>query len=144
LFEGAGGDLTQVHDFNPGIAPSGLFWTIPIPRNAVTANAGAGTGEYHQSGLAIPDFHDFGNSVSPSPTSIPGHASFDVTWSGNGDHKTIRDETFGFEGSFVGGSSAISFTASDDGTGVTYTSDAEGQVTVGAVIGTEQNGVFFS
>jgi hypothetical protein len=67
-----------------------------------------------------------------------------VTWSGNGDHKTIRDETFGFEGSFIGGSSAISFTASDDGTGVTYTSDAEGQVTVGAVIGTEQNGVFFS
>jgi hypothetical protein len=105
-------------------------------------NGGAGTGQFSLS-LAIPDFHDFGNSVSGGP-SVPGHASFVVQWSGNGDHKEIRDETFGFEGTYVGGTSTISFTASDDGTGVTYTSDPNGQTTVGAVLGVERNGVFFT
>ena len=29
----------QVHDFEPGIAPSGLFWTIPIPGDAIDVRA---------------------------------------------------------------------------------------------------------
>jgi hypothetical protein len=31
--EGSRGD--QIHDFNPGIAPSGLFWTVRLPDDSV-------------------------------------------------------------------------------------------------------------
>jgi hypothetical protein len=37
----------------------------------------------------------------------------------------------------------IRFAASDDGTGVVYTSDDAGQVTIGGGVGKERNGVFF-
>jgi hypothetical protein len=94
--------------------------------------------------LAVPDFHDFLNAISESPATVPGHVSFDVEWSGDGDRTVIRDETFGFTGEYVGGSATIAFTAADDGTGVTYTSDPENQVTIGSGVGRERNGIFFS
>jgi hypothetical protein len=55
----------------------------------------------------------------------------------------IHDTTFGFAGEFRDGPLHIRFTASDDGTGVVYTSDDAGQVTVGDGVGHERNGVFF-
>ena len=94
--------------------------------------------------LAVPDYHDFLNAISESPVTVPGHVSFDVEWSGDGDHKSIRDETFGFTGNYVGGHTTIAFTVSDDGTGISYTSDPGGQVTIGSGVGRERNGIFFS
>ena len=139
------GDPThQVHDFEPGIKPSGLFWTIPIAASAIDVAPGTGRARYDLENLALRDFHDIFNAVSPSPTSRPGHVSFDVRWAGDGDRTTIRDTTFGFVGDFVGGNIAVSFTASDDGTGVIYTSDAEGQTTISGGVGHERNGIFFS
>jgi hypothetical protein len=94
--------------------------------------------------LAVPDFHDFLNAVSEHPTSVPGHVSFDVRWAGGGERQSIRDETFGFTGTYVAGSATISFTAYDDGAGVTYASDPGGQVTIGGGLGRERNGIFFA
>jgi hypothetical protein len=110
----------------------------------IDVDAAAGTGHYRISDLAVPDFHDIVNAISPSPHSEPGHVTFDVQWAGDGDHKTIRDETFGFTGQYVAGHATISFTATDDNTGIVYTSDPGGQVTAGGGIGSERNGVFFS
>ena len=77
------GDLSnQVHDWNPGILPSGLFWTIPIDGKAIQADL-SGRARFHVKNLALPDYHDFGNAISPSPSSVPGHVSFDVRWSGS-------------------------------------------------------------
>jgi hypothetical protein len=57
----------QVHDFEPGILPSGLFWTIPISPLLLDANPGAGRARFRAHQLAMPDFHDILNAVSPSP-----------------------------------------------------------------------------
>lgn len=144
MFEGAVGDLSvQVHDFEPGIKPSGLFWTIPIPPSAVEIAPDAGTARYRMTGVAVPDFHDFLNAISPSPASRPGHVSFDVAWARAGDRQSIRDETFGFTGTYIPSSATVAFAAADDGTGVVYASDPGGQTVVSAGVGRERNGVFF-
>ena len=97
------------------------------------------------------DYHDFVNAVfGGGPTPLPSHVSFDVRWSGNGERRKIRDETFGFAGQYVTGDATVSFTASDDGGGVLYTSDPAGQhnptlAEGGAgspAVGHERNGVF--
>jgi hypothetical protein len=111
---------------------------------AMRASLRSGRASFHRHHMAIPDFHDFLNAVSPHPTRRPAHASFDVHWRGDPDRRRrIRDETFGFKGTFVPCEVTISFRVSDDQSGVVYTSVAEGQTTVGGGIGHEQNGRFF-
>jgi len=139
------GASEQVHDFEPGIARSGLFWTIPISPSALDVDPGAGRARFSAERLAVPDFHDFFNAISPSPSSRAGHASFDVRWDGSGDKSKVLDATFDFAGSFVAGNATIQFAVwEDDAPTVHYTSVAEGQTTVSAGVGHERNGVFFS
>ena len=138
------GDPTgQVHDFEPGILPSGLFWTVPIDRSAIASQPGHGRARFARINMAVPDFHDFVNAVSPTPTSVPGHASFDVRWVRGGPTQKINDANFGFAGQFIPSNASIRFAVSDDGTGVIYKSDDAGQVTVGGGVGKERNGVFY-
>jgi len=134
---------TQLHDFNPGIAPSGLFWTVPMDDDVFHARPRAGTARFHVRRLAIPDFGDIANSLSPSPSSVPAHASFDVRWLGGGARSRIRDAVFDFAGDYVAGDVQIAFAAKDDGAGIVYRSDPDGQVTVSGGVGRERNGVFF-
>ena len=145
MFTGAVGDPTaQVHDFEPGIKPSGLFWTIPITSSALSADVNSGKARYRLQNLPLPDFHDFFNAVSPFPSTIPGHVSFDVRWQGGGEPTSIRDPVFGFEGSYIGGNATIMFRVYDDNRrGIVFTSDPTGQTTVSAGVGQERNGAFF-
>jgi hypothetical protein len=133
----------QVHDFEPGIAPSGLFWTIPVASGAVDASPGSGRARFGLTELALDDYHDFFTAISPDPPEVPSHVSFEVTWHGGGDRTKLPDPDFGFTGNYVGGDASISFTAWNDGAGVIYTSDPGGQATIGAGVGHERNGVFF-
>ena len=105
---------------------------------------GSGRARYRVDGLALPDFQNFPNAISPGAASVPSHASFEVVWGGGNDHQKIRDADFGFAGDFVAGDASISFTAWNDGSGVTYTSDAGAQTSVSAGVGHERNGAFFS
>ena len=105
------------------------------------------------SSLAVPDFGNFFNAISPnpSPPPIPSHVSFDVRWAGGEERRRVRDETFGFTGKYVAGEATIDFTATGDGSGVVYRSDATGQYNPtpaqgGAgspAVGHERNGSFF-
>jgi len=133
----------QVHDFNPGIEKSGLFWTIPVSPDALEAVPHAGRARMRVENLEVPDYHDFLNAVSKHAKSQPGHATFDVRWAGGGDRTPVRDETFGFRGNYTAGDVTIDFAVVDDKVGVVYTSDADGQKTVAGGVGRERNGVFF-
>ena len=146
------GDPThQDHDWEPGIAPSGLFWTIPVDQQTVHAEPGNGKARFRGRNVAVMDFHDgISAIVGGGPTPLPAHVSFDVTWAGKGDKVTLDDDTFGFEGKYVTGPATVTFTASNDGAGVVYTSDPAGQYNPtteqgGAgspAVGHERNGVF--
>ena len=151
--DAVGDPSVQQHDWEPGIAPSGLFWTIPIDPSAIHVDPGSGQARMRAKRVPVSDYHDFFNAISedPHPPPIPSHVSFDVRWTGDGTRRKIRDQTFGFTGHYVTGATMISFIASNDGGGVIYTSDPEGQynptVDVGGAgspaVGHERNGVFF-
>ena len=149
------GDPTQQsHDFEPGIARSGLFWTIPIAPWAIEVDPRRGRARLRADRVPVPDFHDGFNALGLSPTPIPpvpSHVSFDVRWAGNGDRQKIRDDQFLFTGEYVSSPTTIDFTAFNDRAGVIYRSDHRGQynpsVDVGGAgspaVGRERNGVFF-
>ena len=140
----------QVHDWEPGIVDSGLFWTIPMSPGSVKADPSTGRARMRVEALKIGDYHDFFSAVSGA-TPLPSRVSFDVEWAGGGAPVHLRDETFTFVGDYVPGPATISFVASDDGSGITYWSDAEGQYNPtleqgGAgdpAVGTERNGSYF-
>ena len=135
----------QVHDFEPGIKPSGLFWTIPVAPTVGTVNPLTGAARYRMQNVAVPDFGNFFNAISPFPSTIPGHVSFDVHWTGGGEPTELRDDVFGFEGTYIGGEANVMFRAYDDNRrGVIFTSNPGDQVTVGVGVGRERNGVFFT
>ena len=102
--------------------------------------------------MAVKDHHDGLSAVTgKGPTPLPSHVSFDVRWKGNGERKQIRDQTFGFAGDYVASPTRISFTASNDDSGVIYRSDPHGQYNPTAAhggagspaVGHERNGRFF-
>jgi hypothetical protein len=131
----------QLHDYEPGIAPSGLFWTIPIAASTIQVNPGSGVARLTATDVAVEDYHDFFNAIGGG-ASTPARVSFDVRWSGGGDRERIRDDSYGFVGEFVSGPAEISFTAVSDGK--TYTSDAGEQTSpLPPAVGTERNGIFF-
>ena len=154
MFTGAVDDPTtqQLHDFEPGIAPSGLFWTIAVSFGAVQVDPFAGRARMRGVHVAVADYHDFFSAISPNPSSTPSHVSFDVRWPGGGEKRRIRDGDFKFAGTYITSPTSISFTASNDRRGVVYSSDPHGQFNptldqLGAglpAVGHERNGKFFS
>jgi hypothetical protein len=141
-----GDPSVQVHDFNPGIAPSGLFWTIPIEPGAIKVDLRTGEAHLRVQALKIEDYHDILNSIGlvQGPPPLPSRVSFDVQWAGHGAPMDLHDSTFGFMGHYVTGPATISFTGKNDNSNVVYTSDPTGQTNPGTpAVGTEQNGVFF-
>jgi hypothetical protein len=142
----------QEHDFEPGIAPSGLFWTIPISKASVEVHHGSGKARLRGQNVAVTDYHDIINAIfGGGPAPLPSHVSFDVRWAGHGKRQHIRDTTFGFVGHYVTGPATISFSAMDDAGNVLFNSDPAGQYNPtpdqgGAgspAVGHERNGVFF-
>jgi hypothetical protein len=120
-----------------------LFWTIPITPSAIVVNHNTGTATLRVSNLAVPDFGNFFNAISPTPdpAPIPSHVSFEVSWAGHGAVTNVDDDVFDFSGRFVASDSTIAFTASNNG-GVVYRSNADGQVSFNAGVGSERNGIF--
>jgi len=138
----------QIHDFNPGIKPSGLFWTMPIPRQSVEIDLEDRTARMHLEHWAIPDFTDIFNSAGltqPPLAPIPSIVSFDVRWRGKAAPVPFRDTTNHFVGDYVDSTATITWSAEQRATDFSFAShDAKDTTTVSGVIGRERNGVFFS
>ena len=119
---------------------------MPIPAAQVQFSAGTGSARYHATNVAINDYGNFFNAVSPKPNPPPkpSRVSFDVRWHGGGDRRQLSDPTYGFAGEFVDGPATVAFTAANDGSKVIYRSLAAGQHALYAGAGHERNGVFFS
>ena len=135
----------QVHDNEPGIMPNGLFWTIPVPSSAVEMHLGQGTARFHMTNLAITDFHDFANSITPNPPipPVPATVSFDTRWKATKPLAQVRDATNGFVGDFMNSQATIVWSMNE--ANFSFVSDgAETSKTVSGVIGQERNGKFFS
>src|SRR5205085_11808131 len=95
----------QIHDFNPGILPSGLFWTTAIAGEGIQVNLGKGKASMTAQNVPNYDYGDFGNALfGGGPPPIPGLVSFTVVWHGVDERVNIRNTDpvlGGFAGEFV-------------------------------------------
>ena len=131
-----------MNDFNPGIQPSGLFWTVAVPDDSVDVHPGAGTARFALSNFATRDFHNIGNSITGGP-SDPAVVSFEMVWAGHGQAVVQTDgSTFSFDS--VIGSATVEWTGLNKATGMRFQSDsASTSHSEFAAVGHEKNGVFF-
>jgi len=140
LFTGAVG-TGQVHDFNPGIRESGLFWTQPVAGDAVTFNLEQGSATLAADDLDEEDYHNLHNALLDGP-SDSASVTFEMRWQASGAPQNVTDPVHRFTGRFRLSEVQIEWTA--DAPGFHFDSDpASSTHNVRSVIGRERNGVFF-
>ncbi len=142
LYEGQVAPSHQIHDFNPGITPSGLFWVIRVPDTTVEVELDEAEASMDVSKLDVEDFHDIVNAVHEGP-SIPASVSYHIRWRNVIRRVQVQDPTVGFDGDFIEDTATIEWSAEEQG--FRFVSDpADTSTTLFAEIGSERNGVFFS
>ena len=131
----------QIHDFNPGLAPNGLFWTIRIPNENVEVDLDNATASMRLSKAEIRDFFSLSNFFSGG-NSIPADASFNIHWSGVTKRVHLHDQQNHFDAHVIEDTATLAWSAEEEG--FKFVSDPEDtSTTVFAEIGSERNGVFF-
>jgi len=109
----------------------------------------------HVEGFSITDSHDLANNLThgrglptnnppiPAVAPVPATVSFDVQWSGEISRQTVVNEAETFRGDFITTGSTIKWSSTQSGF---FFDSEEPNPTrnLGAVIGRERNGVFFS
>jgi len=76
---------SRVHDFTPGVAPSGLVWTAPIPDEAIVVSPDGRRLEVDARDIAVTD-------ATPA-TVVPATVSFQMTWRGRGRPRALGQGT---------------------------------------------------
>ena len=141
LFTGAVG-TGQVHDFNPGIAPSGLFWTVAVPGDAVAADVQHGTASLALDDFDTEDYFNLLNALQDG-NSDSASVSFEMRWQAIDAPMNVTDPVHHFDGRFTLSAVQIEWSATTPH--FTFVSDpASTTHNVRSVIGHERNGVFFS
>jgi hypothetical protein len=144
-----------MHDISPGIAPSGLFWTVRIPDHWVSVEAddfGEGA-RYRIDELKLLDYGTLGNSlpeIAPPDTqfSPPSRAvaSFDMRWMGNKGRASVTDSgpnQFTVEGILT--HATMAWSATVPGKHFKFRSDAANTSSANfAELVNERNGSFFA
>lgn len=143
LFNGAVG-TNQVHDFNPGIRhPGGLFWTVPVPEDALEVELDDGRATLGLHDFDTDDYGNLRNALSDG-AELDATISFKMRWKATGDPFNVSDPVKMFAGRFSLATVEIEWRASVPSTGFRFESDPSTNVNVKSVIGMERNGIFFS
>jgi hypothetical protein len=136
-----GPGVPQIHDYNPGITQSGLFWTVRVPDNAVQVDLKKGTASFALSRYRLEDYYNLVNAFVGGP-STPSVASFVIKWKAFGDVLTTHDEAADFAVRYRLAHATLQWTA--QGGGFAYRSDeAATSAETFAMLGAERNGAFF-
>jgi hypothetical protein len=132
---------TQIHDYDPGITASGLFWTIAIPDHSVEAELEDAEARLHLSNLSINDYGSIPNGLFHFNLPLAGKVSLDLRWFHELKRGTTTKPDMRFEQNYVQTKAHISWSGR---TGSDHFHTTEGQQTVHfAQIARERNGSFF-
>ena len=132
-----------MHDFNGGVAPSGLFWTLPIPEDSVVISPDGRTVT-----LVVQDLAMENDILLPVASTVPAQASFRIEWRWK---KAQRRRGLGLEvrpdhpSAFLGRFRKAKATGFFSGAyeGFSFESDVvKPAKSIFAIVGTERNGVF--
>ena len=128
----------QLHDLNGGIQPSGLFWIVQVPDDALEIEGQ--TAELNvEHASVIDDFQFF------APGGVPGTVSIHMKWTASGDvhhHEpgsSDPTDPTNFEGEFRPATATGTFSGSE--LGFSFTASASSESTF-AEMGDERNGMF--
>jgi hypothetical protein len=142
LFESGPGS-PQVHDFNGGILPNGLFWTVDIPRAAFTVDPEQGSARLNVRGIPLIDSFQFGGVFS-----TPATVDIDVAWEATGPPRrrgagnaVPADDPAAFRGAFRRARARGTFAGTELGFGFATRGPATSAGTF-AQLGFERNGAF--
>jgi hypothetical protein len=132
-----------VHDYSPGIPPSGLFWTIEIPRGAFSVDRRA-----RHASLRLRDFPLVQQFTFLGPHDAPAVLDIAVEWDALDAPIAVRSgaavpptDPAAFLGTFASARATGRFSGRQAGFRFTSTPGASTDTTY-AEIGTERNGVF--
>lgn len=142
---------SQLHDFSPGILPSGLFWIVKVPDSAVQISPDGSSLHIHLEQVPEIDAFTFppgtGNGVTVFPT-IPASVTFDVTYTKTGNPRHIRPTSrdplspFNWEGEMWDAINSGTFSVTRaDGFSASGSFSSSGNF---GELGTETNGSFVS
>jgi hypothetical protein len=132
---------SQVHDFNPGIKPNGVFWIVPVPDGAVQITGDTLT--LHLDNVAVVDQFQFPGGTGHVPTTL----SFDATYVRSGKPRQIVPAShdplsaFHWAGSMSDAANSGTFSVSyvDGSFSASGSFNSSGSF---GEMGTERNGVF--
>ena len=138
-----------MHDFNGGIRPSGLFWVVQVPDDAVKTTE-EGTLKISLTNVAVVDQIAFPGNIFLGSTGSPATLSLNMTFKKNGPPRVVRPTSASpispfswagvmsdatYEGTFSVAYNDGTFSAHGD-----FGSAASDQIF--AEMGTERNGSF--
>ena len=148
--------MIQIHDFSPGIAANGLFWVIPTAKDSMEIHFGAGVASLRMRDVPVTDAHDLYNNLTngqgypplniPPVAPVPATVSFDIEWNGITDREKVVNVLQNFRGQFVKTGATIDWSALSHFPDHDFVFQSESPTpdrNLYAVIGHEQNGVFF-
>ena len=146
LFDGAVSPPTQfptdqIHDFNPGIRPSGLFWTVPVKEDALQVDLANGKATLALTNFGLEDYGTLENALMDGPE-LDASVTFKMTWTATGDPFNVSDPVHQFAGRYSLARVDISWTGTNE-SGFSFAS-SPGITQVKSVIGRERNGIFFA
>jgi len=78
--------MQQVHDFNPGITPNGVFWIVQVPDDAVKISPDGETLNIHLENVAVVDQGSFPAGTGTTPATV----SFDIAYTKSGGPRQVR------------------------------------------------------
>jgi hypothetical protein len=132
-----------VHDFNPGITQSGLFWTTVGEAEQVHVDLTGGRAAMEVRNLHMWDFFDLENAtVGGGPQPVPGVVSYRVTWNAVGAVSAFDNPAQQFRGEFRSAVAQMEWTARTRDFDFVSTPIATSTTDV-AQLGRERNGSFY-
>ncbi|GEM_PF-480591 len=133
----------QTHDYNPGLSPSGVLWTIPDLGNSLSVDARNGTASMRINNLPMLNHHSIPNVLNGDPRSpVPGTVSFEVRWQATPKSFSVTDaQARGYAGEFNEANALLGWSAKQED--FQFTSDKlETSSTFFAMMGHERNGIY--
>jgi hypothetical protein len=84
LYEPGSGPPVQLHDFNGGVQPSGLFWVVELAEDEVQISSDGRRASMHAEDVPVIDSFQFGGLKM-----VPAKVSFSVEWQAKGPAKPL-------------------------------------------------------
>jgi hypothetical protein len=88
----------QVHDFNPGVTPRGLFWTTEVSPQSVRARPDGTRAVMDITEIQQKDHFTFENAILGHERPLVGRVSFKVRWDADGPVQSVDNPVQRYRG----------------------------------------------